>query len=77
MKNRPHSVTHITDSESIDVNLIFKYYKLAVAEFPPKQLSTGKWLHCFRVTPYASYDTFSDGTDPDVECQAYYSEIYG
>ena len=73
----PKIITQITDSSTIDVNVLFRFYKLAIAEFPPKQLSTGKWLHCFRVTPYASYDTFADGTDPDEEAKAYYDLIYG
>lgn len=77
MKNSNRIIMHITDSETLNPNIVFKLYKYAIAEMPPFQLSTGKWLHIYKCTPYAPYDLYADGSDPDEEAQAYYSECFG
>jgi len=77
MKNSNRIIMHITDSETLNSNIVFKLYKYAIAEMPPFQLSTGKWLHIYKCTPYAPYDLYADGSDPDEEAQAYYSECFG
>jgi len=77
MKNSNRIIMHITDSATLNPNIVFKLYKYAIAEMPPFQLSTGKWLHIYKCTPYAPYDLYADGSDPDEEAQAYYSECFG
>lgn len=77
MKNSNRIIMHITDSATLNPNIVFKLYKYAIAEMPPFKLSTGKWLHIYKCTPYAPYDLYADGSDPDEEAQAYYSECFG
>ena len=76
MKNSKRIIMHITDSATLNPNIVFKLYKYAIAEMPPFKLSTGKWLHIYKCTPYAPYDLYADGSDPDEEAQAYYSECF-
>lgn len=77
MQNSNRIIMHITDSATLNPNIVFKLYKYAIAEMPPFKLSTGKWLHIYKCTPYAPYDLYADGSDPDEEVQAYYSECFG
>lgn len=77
MQNSKRIIMHITDSATLNPNIVFKLYKYAIAEMPPFQLSTGKWLHIYKCTPYAPYDLYADGSDPDEEAQAYYTECFG
>jgi len=77
MQNSNRIIMHITDSATLNPNIVFKLYKYAIAETPPFKLSTGKWLHIYKCTPYAPYDLYADGSDPDEEAQAYYSECFG
>lgn len=77
MKNSNRIIMHITDSATLNPNIVFKLYKYAIAEMPPFKLSTGKWLHIYKCTPYAPYDLYADGSDPDEEAQAYYTECFG
>lgn len=76
MQNSKRIIMHITDSATLNPNIVFKLYKYAIAEMPPFKLSTGKWLHIYKCTPYAPYDLYADGSDPDEEAQAYYSECF-
>ena len=77
MQNSSRIIMHITDSATLNPNIAFKLYKYAIAEMPPLKLSTGMWLHIYKCTPYAPYDLYADGSDPDEEAQAYYLECFG
>lgn len=61
------------DSEEINVEEVFRHYKFAIAEHPPIKLSTGKWLHSYRV----SYYNDQVHGDPETEEEAFNYEIYG
>jgi hypothetical protein len=55
-------------TDEIDVNREFRYYKYAIPEHEPIELSNGMWLHTYRVT---SYDDFDPHGDFNEELQAY------
>ena len=66
-------ITLIRKTKKIDVNEEFKFYKYAIPEHEPIKLSTGEYLHIYRVAEYDKQDC--QGIDFDVEEEAFYREM--
>lgn len=63
-------VTIQADSPTIDRERVFRHYKYAIAECAPLKLSTGKYLHVYKVTPYTMEENIYGDSDAEQDDMA-------